>query len=223
MRTLHIRLTILMLLFLVVACSSAPEVGNSKHNPSSDYALTNSSDFNDAKILPLSSKSNVLIPDTDKEIQGEKTPAIYSAFLCIWADAEHLYEIAGKFERGEMNDLNGYNALLLLATLVRRMELEHKNVEVPTSLAQLWERVQEVHRITRGVIIRWGYNEIKAAQVMREMEPELFTIREVLTSTEEILVNEWDVSPSELTGERERLLEIYSSIYIPIPITSHED
>jgi hypothetical protein len=212
-----------MLLFLAVACSSAPAVGDSKHNPGSDYALTNSSDLTDAKILHLSSNSNVLIPDTDKEFQGEKTPAVYSAFLCVWADAEHLYEISTKFERGEMNDLNGYNALLMLATLVRRMEIERQNVEIPTGLTQLWEKAKEVHNVTRDVIERWGYKEVDAAQVMQEMEPEVLTIRQVITSAGEILINEWDVSPLQLIEERERLLEIYSSIYVPVPITDQEN
>jgi len=212
-----------LLLLLVLTCTSVPAAVDSNQNPSSDYALTKSFDLPNAKILHLSSISDVLIPDTSNKLYSEKTPVVYNAFLCIWADAEHLYEIATKFEQGEMDDLNGYNALLLLATLIRRMELERQNVEVPTSLTQLWEKAKEVHNVTRDVIERWGYQEIDSAQVIQGMEPELFTIRQVLTSTEETLLNEFDVSPSELTGERERLLEMYSRIYVPVSITGPEN
>jgi len=130
----------------------------------------------------------------------------YVALFLLEASAVMLEEMADEIESGNMDEWEGFGALLLIAAMVSTVD-EVLGEPPPSDVLQLaWKEGQIALPLLQDVMKRWADKEITSKDISGELRPVRSHIDRAFQAAEATVADQFGIAPSQLRQWREEAM-----------------
>lgn len=165
---------------------------------------------------PSTSPTNTPVPPEISDAAKQS----YLAMLMIQINSLLVAEAAERTQSGELSGVDQIGAVLAIAALIEGANQSIPEISPPDTLSKQWDKLVEVHEQTKEIMSSWFNDEIDSGDVLETIAPILFEADNILIEVEQLLSEEFNFDPDELTRERERILTTLSEIFESTPTPS---